>query len=311
MVSIYAGRVIDLRRLEALVALHRAGTVSGAAAQLHYGQPTISHHLRRLEAETGAVLLQRVGRGVRLTPEGERLARRGEEVLGLLARAEEELRAATSLQEGRVRLASFPSGAATLVPATVALLAERHPGLTLDLTEAEPPEAFELLRAGRVDLALTFAYPDQAEPTAISSVPVLDDPLHLVTAADTAGGDTVDLAAFATARWITGCERCRSELLTLCADAGFAPAIAFASDDYVAVQSLVATGLGVTVLPGLALRAHQHRAVAARPIEGAARRVQLSTYGSPPRSAAVDRVAALVTEAAGRLEAERPAPGPA
>ncbi|HWI42788.1 MAG TPA: LysR family transcriptional regulator [Nocardioides sp.] len=291
--------MIDLRRLEALVALHRTGTVSAAAVQLHYGQPTISHHLRRLEAETGAVLLQRVGRGVRLTPEGERLARRGEEVLGLLARAEEELRAATSLQSGRVRLAAFPSGAATLVPAALALLAERHPGIELDLVEAEPPEAHELLRAGTVDLALTFAYPDQPEPDQITSVPVLDDPLHLVTPASAPSAG--DLADHAESRWITGCERCRRELLSLCAEAGFTPVIAFASDDYVAVQSLVATGLGVTVLPGLALRAHQHPDVVPRPVPGAHRRVQLSTYGAPPRPAAVDAVATVLTEVADRI----------
>lgn len=288
--------MIDLRRLEALVAVHRTGSVSGAAAALHYGQPTISHHLRRLEAETGAVLLQRVGRGVRLTPEGALLARRGEEVLGLLARAEAELAAATSLQSGRVRLAAFPSGAATLVPGALALLAQRHPGIRLDLVEAEPPEAHELLRAGEIDLALTFAYPDQPEPDQISVVPVVDDPLFLVTPADAAPEAT--LADYAGSGWITGCERCRRELLSLCAEAGFTPAIAFASDDYVAVQSLVATGLGVTVLPGLALRAHQHAGVTRRRLD-AHRRVQLATYGAPPRPAAVDAVAAALTDAAG------------
>ncbi|KRA31458.1 MULTISPECIES: LysR family transcriptional regulator [unclassified Nocardioides] len=294
--------MIDLRRLEALVAVHRTGSVSAAAAHLHYGQPTISHHLRRLEAETGSVLLQRVGRGVRLTPEGERLALRGEEILGLLARAEEELAATTSLQAGRVRLAAFPSGAATLVPAALALLAGRHPGVDLDLVEAEPPEAHELLRAGTVDLALTFTYPGQQEPEQISSVPVLDDPLFLVTRRKDAPADgaRVDLAALSEDPWITGCQRCRRELLALCDDAGFTPSIAFASDDYVAVQSLVAAGMGVTVLPGLALRAHQHPDVVRRRLT-AQRRVQLSSYGAPPRPAAVDAVAAALTEVAGAL----------
>ncbi|WP_435772095.1 LysR family transcriptional regulator [Nocardioides sp. SYSU DS0651] len=304
--------MIDLRRLEALVALHRTGTVSAAAAQLHYGQPTISHHLRRLEAETGATLLQRAGRGVRLTPEGRRLARRGEEILGLLARAEEELRAATSLQAGTVRLAAFPSGAATLVPDAMALLAQRHPGIALELTEAEPPESYELLRSGNADLALTFGYPDQPEPDQITSVALLDDPLDLVVpatgadgpvgAASGAAGD-VDLADYAATPWVTGCERCRRELLSLCAEAGFTPTIAFASDDYVAVQSLVAAGLGVTVLPGLALRAHHNPGVVRRPVPGAQRRVQLSTYGAPPHPAAVDAVAALLTEVADRVRA--------
>ncbi len=299
--------MIDLRRLEALVAVHHTGSVSAAAVRLHYGQPTISHHLRRLEVETGAVLLQRVGRGVRLTPDGERLARRGEEILGLLARAEAELAAATSLRTGTVRLAAFPSGAATLVPAAVALLASRHPDLDLDLTEAEPPEAAAMLRAGAVDVALTFGYPDQPEPEGIASTPLLDDPLHLVGTAAALGAAATEsptspiaLERFATTRWITGCERCRSELLALCDRAGFTPDIAFASDDYVAVQSLVASGLGITVLPGLALRAHQHPDVVRRPVPGVARRVQVSTYGAPPHPPAVLAVIdALVEVAAG------------
>jgi DNA-binding transcriptional LysR family regulator len=298
--------MIDLRRLEALVALRRTGTVSGAAAVLGYGQPTISHHLRRLEAETGSVLLQRAGRGLRLTPDGERLARRGEEILALLARAEAELTAATSLQAGRIRLAAFPSGAATVVPRAVALLAERHPGLTLDLTEAEPPESAELLRAGEIDVALSFAYPDpEPDPRDlhITSTTVLADPLYLVSA--TPAAQPLDLAAYADARWITGCERCRSELLAMCAAAGFDPAIGFASDDYVAVQSLVAGGFGVTVLPGLALAAHQHRDVVRQRVPGAARQVQVSTYGAPPHPPAVQAVArALADAAAGGRGAE-------
>jgi DNA-binding transcriptional LysR family regulator len=289
--------MIDVRRLEALVALHRTGTVSAAAAQLHYGQPTISHHLRRLEAETGSVLLQRVGRGLRLTPDGERLAQRGVEVLALLARAEAELAASTSLQAGHVRLAAFPSAAATLVPAAVALLRARHPGLGLDLIEAEPPEAAAMLRAGSVDLALTFAYPDQAEPDGVISAAVHDDPLYLVAPSGLDLGDgPVDLARFADTRWVTGCERCRRELLALCETAGFTPEIAFASDDYVAVQSLVAGGLGVTVLPGLALRAHRNPDVVRRRVPGASRTIQVTTYGAPPHPAAVDAVAAVLTE---------------
>lgn len=294
--------------------MHRTGSVSAAAAALHYGQPTVSHHLRRLEAETGSVLLQRVGRGVRLTPDGERLARRGEEVLGLLERAELELAAATQLRSGTVRLAAFPSGAATLVPAAIALLAERHPGLALDLTEAEPPEAAELLRGGAADLAVTFRYPGAtADPThpadrtartdpdtsaALTTETLFHDPLHLV-AADP--GDLVgpeELGRLRDRRWVTGCERCRAELLHLCAAAGFTPRIAFASDDYVAAQALVATGVGVTVLPGLALEAHRHPGVRTRRLTGADRHVQLASYGAPPRPTAVEAVADALRTAA-------------
>lgn len=289
--------MIDLRRLDALVALHQTGTVSAAAARLSYGQPTVSHHLRRLEAETGSVLLQRVGRGVRLTPDGERLARRGEEILALLARAEAELAASTSLQAGRIRLAAFPSAAATVVPAAVALLLERHPGLGLDLVEAEPPEAAAMLRAGTADLALTFVYPGQSEPDGVTVATVHEDPLYLVAPRGVdLGSGRFDLTRFAGTRWVAGCERCQSELLALCSAAGFAPDIAFASDDYVAVQSLVASGLGVALLPGLALRAHRNPDVVRRAIPGVTRRIQVTTYGAPPHPAAVDVVAAVLTE---------------
>lgn len=296
----YGEPVIDPRRLEALVAVHRTGSVSAAAAELHYGQPTISHHLRRLEAETGSVLVQRVGRGVRLTDDGLRLARRGEEILGLLARAGDELAAATSLQAGRVRLAAFPSAAATLVPAAISLLAVEAPGLTLELVEAEPPEAADLLRRGTVDLALTFGYEDLGSPEheGLEQLPLFDDPLAFVVPADAPrrrGGDR--LRDHAGSRWVTGCERCRSELLMLCTEAGFEPTIGFASDDYVAVQALVASGFGVSILPSLALAAHRHPGVRTTPLLRTARTVRLATYGLPPRPVAVEAVADVVRRA--------------
>lgn len=293
--------MLDLPRLRALVALQRTGTVSAAARELGYGQPTLSHHLRRLEAETGSVLVQRVGRGVRLTADGERLARRAQEILALADRAEAELHAASGLRAGRVRLAAFPSGAATVVPRALALLDARHPDLTVELTEAEPPEAAELLRSGGVDLALTFTYPDQPDADRITTTTVLTDPLYLV--ARDLPADATDLGRFAEERWISGCERCRSELLALCADAGFVPRIGFASDDYVAVQALAAAGFGLTVLPGLALGAHQHPDVVRRPVPGAARAVQVATHGAPPHPAAVGALAQALGEAAGDLAA--------
>lgn len=292
--------MIDVRRLEALVAVHRTGSVSAAADELHYGQPTISHHLRRLEAETSSVLLQRVGRGVRLTADGVRLAERGEEILGLLARAGEELAAATSLQAGRVRLAAFPSAAATVVPAAVAELARTAPGLSLELVEAEPPEAADLLRQGLADLALVFGYEDRPEPEGVEAEPLFDDALHLVVPEHRRRRrDRIE--DHADSRWVTGCARCRSELLVLCDQAGFEPDIGFASDDYVAVQAMVAAGFGVTVLPTLALRAHRHPGVRTTPVPGAVRTVALATHGRPPRPAAVEAASDAVRLACARM----------
>ena len=297
--------MIDVTRLEVLVAVARAGTVTAAAADLHLSQPTVSHHLRRLEAETGAVLVQRVGRGLRLTAQGERLAARGEEVLGMLARADAELAAASSLEAGRVRLAVFPSGVATLGPRILGALADAHPGLTLDLTEAEPPEAERLLVANEVDLAIGFRYPEQESAAAVTVEVLGEDPLYLVTPRPSAAAtlSIPELARFSEESWMAGCERCRGYLMSTCASAGFEPRIAFASDDYVAAQALIAVGHGVTVLPRLALAAHRHPGVACSPITGASRSITLLTFGAPPLPPALAAVAALtriaVAEATG------------
>jgi DNA-binding transcriptional LysR family regulator len=118
----------------------------------------VTHHLSRLEAETGAQLLQRVGRGIRLTPAGQLLADRAAEIIGRIDAAGAELSAYVGLTAGRVRLAGFASAIGSLVPAAVATLAARHPGLQVSLTDTHPPEAIELLRTGKVDVAIIFRY---------------------------------------------------------------------------------------------------------------------------------------------------------
>jgi DNA-binding transcriptional LysR family regulator len=289
--------------------------VTAAARALNYAQPSISHHIARLEAETGARLLQRAGRGVRLTDAGRLLAERAEEIIGRLDAAENELAAHVGLSQGRVRLASFPSALGTIVPAAAARLEAESPGLDLLLAEAEPADALRMLRAGRVDVALVFRHhqlgadpePQDAGEEGARSRLLLDEPVHLVTPASSASaapGDGAaqtppDLAAYAQRRWIAGCERCRDHLLRQCALAGFTPKIAFTTDDYVAVQALVAAGLGVTTLPGLCLRAACHPGVRAAPLPGARRHVFAMTYGDPPDPPATARLIDALALAAG------------
>src|SRR3954470_16038061 len=150
--------MLDLTRLRVLLAVARHGSVTAAAAALHYAQPSVSHHLARLEVETGAQLVQRVGRGVRLTPAGMLLAERGEEILGRLDAAEAELAEHSGLRAGRVRLAAFPSALGSFVPAAAAGFAAAHPEVELQFVEAEPPAALRLLRSGDADLAVVFDY---------------------------------------------------------------------------------------------------------------------------------------------------------
>jgi DNA-binding transcriptional LysR family regulator len=273
--------MLDVTRLRVLAAVARHGSVTAAAQALHYAQPSVSHHLARLEAETGSRLIQRAGRGIRLTDAGRMLAERAEEILGRLDAAEIELAAHTGLRSGRVRLAAFPSALGTFVPAAAAGFAAAHPGVDLRFTEAEPPETVRLLRNGEVEVALMFVYPEEPAPDldGLRHELLLREPLHLVTPAGWAGDA---LADHRDRPWISGCERCRGELLRVCAAAGFAPDIRFTTDDYVAVQALVAAGLGVTVLPGLALAAHHHPGVRTVELPATSRHVYTAVYGDPP-----------------------------
>ena len=316
--------MLDVTRLRVLVALARHGSVTAAARALNYAQPSVSHHLSRLEAETGALLTQRAGRGVRLTDAGRLLAERAEEILGRLDAAENELAAHVGLRAGRIRLAAFPSALSTLVPMAAARLEAENPGLDLTLAEAEPPEALRMLRAGYVDVALVFRHyqdgttvspPGDADEGTRSRL-LLDDPIHLVTRA-AAGPDAhtpraadepplppwPDLADYAEYRWIGGCERCRGYLVWQCELAGFSPKISFTTDDFVAVQALVAAGLGITTLPGLALRAARHPGIQAAPLPGSHRQVLAVTYGEAPEPPAVARLLDVLSMTAG---AERP-----
>ncbi|MBD5787455.1 LysR family transcriptional regulator [Cellulosimicrobium terreum] len=273
---------MDLTRLRVLAAVAREGSVTGAARALHYAQPSVSHHLARLEAEVGVPLVERVGRGIRLTDAGRLLAARAEEILGRVGAAREEVEALAGLAAGRVRLAAFPSALATLVPDVVARLAVDHPGLVVGLVEAEPPEALAALRRGAVDVALVFEHDrSPADLEGLVAVVLLEEELSIVSAA---GGDGAvpDLAGLADAPWIAGCERCRADLVGRCEREGFTPRVAFETDDYVAVQALVAAGVGISLLPALALRAHRDPRVVTHVLPGAARRVLAVTYGDRP-----------------------------
>ncbi|MEV5568969.1 LysR family transcriptional regulator [Spirillospora sp. NPDC052269] len=287
--------MLDVVRLRVLAAVARHGSVTEAARALGYAQPSVSHHLARLEAETGSRLVQRVGRGVRVTDAGRMLAERAEEILGRLDAAEAELAAHTGLRAGRVRLAAFPSALGTFVPRAAAAFAADHPDVELRLSEAEPSEAVRALRAGEIDIAVMFAHTPPASPDGLRHVPLLTEPVHLVTPR-ASGGER--LSDHATGRWISGCEQCREQLVRACEDEGFTPDIAFMTDDYVAVQALVAEGLGVTTLPALALRAVRDDDVRTVRLPGQTRLVTAVVHGEPPDPPATAEVLKHLVRAA-------------
>lgn len=286
--------MLDVTRLRVLDAVARLGSVTAAARELHYAQPSVTHHLARLEAETGAQLLQRAGRGVRLTPAGRLLADRAAEILGRLDAVDAELAAHVGLTAGRVRLAAFSSSIGSLVPSALASLAAAHPGLRVSLIDTHPPEALDLLRTGRIDVAVVFRYDEtEPEPPGFRLHHLLDDPLYVLSR-----GEPRELADLREETWIAGCDRCRRHLVALCDGAGFQPRIDYVSDDMVVLQALVAAGLGVTTIPGLALRAHRHDAITAAELPGSRRHVYAATFGDPPDPPAVAALLAVLTEAA-------------
>lgn len=248
--------MIEARHLRVLRAVAATGSFSAAARELGCTQPAVSQQMKALEGSAGTPLLIRTGREMRLTQAGEALVRHASGILAGLTAAEEEIAAIAGLRAGRVRLVSFPSASSTLVPAALAALRAAHPGTRVSLVDAEPPRSVEMLRDGDCDIALAFRYgASGGEWDDLTVRPLFTDRLvGLVPEGHRlAAEDTVAIGDLGDESWIAGCPRCRRQLVDVCEEAGFTPRIDFATDDYPAVIGLVGAGLGVAVLPELAL----------------------------------------------------------
>ena len=160
--------MLELVRLRALAAVPNMGQ-SVAARDLHYAQPSISHHLARLEADVGVPLTQRVGRRIRLTPAGELLSRRAVEILGRIRSAQEELAAIAELRMGKVRVAAFRSALSTVVTRAGVFMKASAPGIEPSLTEVHSDVALSQLREEAIDVGVVFRYDDTCPTTGSSS----------------------------------------------------------------------------------------------------------------------------------------------
>ncbi|MGX2996797.1 LysR family transcriptional regulator [Streptomyces sp. JNUCC 64] len=278
--------MIEARHLRVLRAVATTGSFSAAARELGCTQPAVSQQMKALETSAGTPLIVRAGREMRLTQAGEALVRHATGILAGLTAAEEEVAAIAGLRAGRVRLVSFPSGSSTLVPAALAALRAAHPGTRVSLVEAEPPRSVEMLREGDCDVALAFHYADRAAPGEPGDVALPEEWADLTVRplfADRlvglvpeghplADAGTVRIEELADDPWIAGCPRCRRQLVDVCEGAGFTPRIDFATDDYPAVTGLVGAGLGVAVLPALALESVRPKGVRTVAVEPVVRR---------------------------------------
>ncbi|WP_031034856.1 LysR family transcriptional regulator [Streptomyces sp. NRRL F-5650] len=302
--------MIEARHLRVLRAVASTGSFSAAGRELGCTQPAVSQQMKALEASVGTPLLVRTGREMRLTQAGEALVRHAAGIIAGLTAAEEEVAAIAGLRAGRVRLVSFPSGSSTLVPTALAALRAAHPGTRVSLEEAEPPKSVELLREGDCDVALAFRYEGAAGAEEWADLvvrPLLTDRLVALVPeghrlARTEGA--VAIGELARESWIAGCPRCRGQLVEVCEGAGFTPRIDFATDDYPAVVGLVGAGLGVAVLPQLAVESVRPRGARTVTLEPAVRREIVAL--TLPDLAQVPAVTATLDELA-RAGARQPA----
>jgi DNA-binding transcriptional LysR family regulator len=250
--------MLDVRRLHMLRELSERGTIVATARALGYTPPAISQHLAALERQAGVALLERHGRRVRLTPAAQLLVGRTERVLAELEAAEAELAAAGGDVRGTVRLAAFPTAAATLVPAAMATFAERHPGAEVTLAELEPEGALPALKLGEVDVAVVHEYdfsPRRDDPS-VELTPLADDDLYVAVAADhPSAAAEIALAELRDDPWVAGYldTACHRVVVTACRAAGFEPRVIARSNDFRVVLALVAAGRGVALVPGLAV----------------------------------------------------------
>lgn len=251
--------MMDLARLRLFRELARRGTMTAVAASLGLTSSAVSQHLAILEREAGVRLLERVGRRVRLTPEGERLAEHAEGILRAVEKAELDLRGATAKPVGKLVIASFATFAeARLLPAMLRVKAQ-CPDLEIVLHELDPSDAILALEEGRCHLAVTFAYSlvPRVHDSALVWQELLREPLLL--AFPRARGRkraSIELAAFANDDWIVGSRQPDDRWLAerACAAAGFVPRIVHAVDDYQLMLNMIAAGLGVGFAPQLALQ---------------------------------------------------------
>jgi molybdate transport repressor ModE-like protein len=300
--------MLDVKRLRILRAVAERGSFSAAADSLHLTQSAVSQQIAALERETQTTLLERNHGSVRLTDPGAALVAHADAVLARLDEAERELEEISELRGGRLRMVSFPTAGATLVAAAAPAFSRRYAEVELRLGEAEPEASIPRLRAGDYDLALAYDF---------SGVPFTDDrdterhflleermQVALPLDHHLANRKSVRLEQLADQTWSCGVSpsSCRENIFQWCRSAGFEPRIGFETDDYQVMQSLVAAGMTVTLLPELLLTGRQPgiKVLDITP-EAPLRRTWAITRASDLRSAAAEAMLEILAQQAERI----------
>jgi DNA-binding transcriptional LysR family regulator len=302
--------MLDVKRMRVLREVIARGSFSAAADSLHLSQSAVSQQVAALEKEVGMQLLERTSDGPKLTSAGETLMGHADAVICRLEEAERELSEIAGLEGGRVRVISFPSASATVLTRAVGLFHQRFPSIDLELGEGEPEESIPLLRAGDFDIALGFDFSQHPHDVGrdLERELLLEESMWIALPPGhpLAASKAVKLTDLADEDWLCGRSgSCREHVVRLCRDAGFEPEISFDSDDYQVLKGLVSAGLGVTLLPELAL-GDKAPGIELRPVSGklTTRRVWAVTREATARSPATEAMLGVLVEAGKSYETQ-------
>jgi DNA-binding transcriptional LysR family regulator len=282
--------MLDLRQLVALQAVARTGSLAGAARELHHSQPTVAHHLQALESHLGATLVDRSARGSTLTDLGLVFLDHVEAVLDRLASAESEVKALARHGVATLRIGTFPTAGAHVLPNAMASV-QRGTGVRFELVEAEPPTLLARLAGRELHAALIYDHPEHPMHLVdeLLVTTLFDDPFLVVLPSDhpTARHASVPLASLADDGWILShdlSEPGDQALRAACAAEGFVPRPVLRTDDYDVIFGFVAAGVGIALVPQMALV--ERPGVVVRPLVDVqfARSVRFATHreGAPP-----------------------------
>lgn len=285
------GSGLDPRLLLTFREVARSGSISAAARKLGWTQPALGQQLRRLEREAGTALVQRHARGISLTPAGEVLLGHADAIAGRLLVAQAALRDSVRRRASRLVVATFPSGASSLVAPAAARLVGLAQDLDLRVLELEPPAALEALQEGQVDMAVAFEHHEDPETLDTGQLRrrVLgrDDLLVALPASHPLAArpdEPLSARELTGTAWISGCLWCQTNLKAFGDHNGFVPDIRFTSEDQVVVQEFVASGLGVALISKMTWHTYRRSGVVVRPLhERPHRTISVLSHQHDPR----------------------------
>lgn len=244
--------MLDVKRLALLRELELRGSIAATARVLGISPSAVSQQLTKLESEVGVVLLEQVGRNIRLTPAAQQLVLRVEEVIAVLERAETELESRLSRIQGVVRFAGFSTFARRYLPEVLRLMEQTHPDVVVEFMQLEPETALDMVASKRVDIAVIDEYshsPRRADP-GIVRTHLMRDQINVYTPHPVPGHQALAALHWAfepagsdSAQWTT----------RICREFGFEPTVLFESPDPQVHHELVLAGVAAAFLPRMLL----------------------------------------------------------